>query len=367
MALREVAYMRWAKGTPRRSYPLGGSGVPAPEPCVFDPNDVRLTLAEFDQYGLPSLIEAIARRECVAPDQVLPLPGTSQANFMVLACVLSRGDRILVEHPVYEPLCRVADLLELDVTPAQRNPTNRFQFDLHAIEEAFSTGARAILLSDLHNPSGLRLPPEALERIVALAEGYGAYVIVDEVYLDYASMHLGRRLPSAARLGDHVIVTNSLTKVYGLGSLRAGWILAAPDIIDRARNLMDHLCVINPLPAQQIAVAALAHIDALADRTRQLQEASFPVFRRWLDTRDDVTCPDGDGALFAFPRIEEVEDTRALCDLLAEEYDTTIVPGSFFQAPGHVRIGLAIPATVLEAGLTRVGEAIDRIRGKGSA
>jgi len=362
MALRTVEYMRWAKALPRRRYALASSGVPMAGADVFDPRTARIALDVHDAYGLDSLIEAIGRRYGAAPDRVLPLLGASTANFIALGCVLQRRDRVLIEHPVYEPLLRVADFFELNVMPLQRRPENHFRFDPDTVEAELSRGTKAVLLSDLHNPSGVLCSEEDLRALANLTASHGAYLIVDEVYRDYAVIN--RQVPqtTAAALGDHVIVTNSLTKVYGLGALRAGWMLASPAVIERARDLLDHLCVINPTPSQQLAVAAFEQLDRLAERTRRLYEAGYPVYRAWLDSRDDVVGYGNDGAVFEFPRIVGMSDTLPLCQMLAGEYDTSIVPGHFFGEAGHVRISFTLAPDLLTEGLDRISVALDRLR-----
>ncbi len=365
MALGRVEYLRWAKALPARRYALASSSVPSPEADVFDPRSAKIDLGVTDAYGLDALIEAIAGRYTVAPERVLPLPGASTANFIALRCLLRRGDRLLLEHPVYEPLVRVADFWELAVTPLRRDSECRFRFDLNALETELSRGARAVVISDLHNPSGLRCPEQDLREIARLTASYGAHLVVDEVYRDYAVINRVVPLSTAAVLGDHVIVTNSLTKVYGLGALRAGWMLAAPAILERARDLFDHICVINSAPSQQLAVAAFERIDRLAERTRRIHQAGYAVYCQWLNSRDDVIGYGNDGAVFEFPRIAGLDDTAPLCQMLAREYDTSIVPGALFGAPGHVRISFTLPPDLLAEGLARVGQALDRLRKEG--
>ena len=63
----------------------------------------------------------------------------------------------------------------------------------------------------------------------------------------------------------------------------------------------------------------------------------------------------------AFPRLLSGE-VDALCRLLRERYDTTVVPGHFFERPDHVRIGLGCDTDQLRGGLERLGAALDAQR-----
>jgi hypothetical protein len=60
-----------------------------------------------------------------------------------------------------------------------------------------------------------------------------------------------------------------------------------------------------------------------------------------------------------FPRLPHGRDPEAFFQLLREKYETTVVPGSFFEMPRHFRIGIGGDTPTLRAGLERLGAALD--------
>lgn len=62
-----------------------------------------------------------------------------------------------------------------------------------------------------------------------------------------------------------------------------------------------------------------------------------------------------------FPRVTEGNSER-LCELLREKYETSVVPGSFFEIPAHFRIGLGGDTETLTEGLRRLGAALDEVK-----
>jgi aspartate/methionine/tyrosine aminotransferase len=50
-----------------------------------------------------------------------------------------------------------------------------------------------------------------------------------------------------------------------------------------------------------------------------------------------------------------------LCKLLHEKYDTAVVPGRFFEAPQHLRIGMCAEPELFNAGVERLGAALDEL------
>ena len=67
-----------------------------------------------------------------------------------------------------------------------------------------------------------------------------------------------------------------------------------------------------------------------------------------------------EGGSVGFPRIRGVDDVTPFVTRLREKYGTGVVPGHFFGAPEHFRIALGGRHDVLEAGLTRLGDALDK-------
>jgi aspartate/methionine/tyrosine aminotransferase len=315
-------------------------------------------------YGDPDLLQAIARFRGVEPDWVLPVLGASSANFIALATVANHGDQVLVETPVYDPLPRAARFLGLRPTCFPRRPEARHRPDLEAVERGLAGGAKAVLLTDLHNPSGLVCPRTDLEQLAGLAGEYGAHIIVDEVYLDYAHLNVPgrRRRPVAARLGGQLITTDSLTKVYGLGGLRAGWIIAHPQIVQRAGYVLDLLNVVNPVVSARLTTCALQGIERLTQRCRDLHSQTYPIYAAWLASRDDLAGYGHDGALFGWVRLPEGVTADSLANLLVTRYETNLVSGTFFGCNRHVRIGFGLAPELLQEGLGRVGDALDHLQ-----
>jgi hypothetical protein len=357
--------MYWTKTLPRVTYNLSSSSAPPASPEDFGAKPEDLSAAELGPYGHPELIAALAERYAVPAESVVPVPGASMGVYLALVASLERGDTVLVEAPTYETLPRQIEYVGGRAEWFARQESRHWSPDLSAVEAGLRRGARAVLLNNLHNPSGLRLADEDLAELVELTDRYGATLIVDEVYLDYAYINLGGRPCTAATLGPHVVATSSLTKAFGLGGLRAGWLFAAPEIAERVRRAMDHTTVNNSSPSMNLAIRALANIERLEARTRRFYELGRPVIRDWLESRPDLSCAGNDGALFVFVNLGPELDAQRLVDLLADKYDTLVVPGRFFDSPHHIRMSFALEPARLREALDRLAAAIDEARKTG--
>ncbi len=214
------------------------------------------------------------------------------------------------------------------------------------------------MLTNLHNPSGAIVDRDALVRIGAAAERHGAKVLVDEVYLD--AVFDDPQL-AAVRLGPNFVSTSSLTKLYGLSGLRCGWVLAEEGLAERMWRLNDLFGVNATHASERLSVIAFAQADRLLADARELIETNREAWNTFATTReatDSLSTPPIPHGTTVFPRLAG-GSADALVALLADTYEVSVVPGHFFGAPSHIRIGLTVDPAAFREGLARLGEALD--------
>jgi aspartate/methionine/tyrosine aminotransferase len=374
--------MPWAKQHSRSQYNLATSGVAHWKlrdlPVHID--DLEISGPSF--YGYPPLQEALAKHCGVPQDRVVAATGTSMANYLALAATLNAGDDVLIESPTYELILAAASQIGARVHRFTR--TNESGFALHpqTIERAITSRTKLIVLSNLHNPSSAFTNESTMLEIAKVAKRAGTRVLVDEVYLDAVFQGAPR---SAAGLingsGDHIIVTSSLTKVYGLSGLRCGWIVAAPELAQKMWRLNDLFGVIPAHMAELASIIALGELDRIRENVRARLDRNRAALHRFFDSRPDLDVPRFPYGTVAFPKLllparrSDDDQPRSsergsaaagsavdqLCDLLRTKYDTTVVPGKYFEMPDHFRIGIGGDLEPLEEGLRRLGLALDEI------
>ena len=349
-------YMHWAKHQRPVTYRLSTSEVPH---VRMDALDWSIADLDCDGASHPSYLplrERVAARYDVGAEQVVAADGCSMANMLAMASLIAPGDRVLFEWPAYEPMLAAARFLGADIARVRRDPES-FALDPVTVADALTPGTRLMVLTNLHNPSGRWTRPDALAAIAAAAERVGAQVLVDEVYLDAVTP----RPASAVHAGPNVIATNSLTKSYGLSGLRCGWALGPAPLVERMRRLNDLFGVNQAHQAERLACIAFDRIEAVIGDAPTLIAANRAVFNAWLAGRADLACVPAEHGLTAFPRWPG-GDPEALDDLLRTRFDTGIVPGRWFEAPEHFRVGFGISKAMFAEALGRLGEALDGFR-----
>jgi aspartate/methionine/tyrosine aminotransferase len=350
------AYMQWAKTRQTARFNLATSGL------VTDPLSglpVKLEdlapLTRGGGYGYPPLQEALASHCGVSTANVMAADGTSMANYLAMATILEPGDEVLVEHPTYELLLAALGHLQSDVRRFPRRPDSDFALDPVEIERALTPRTRLIVITNLHNPSSAFSDDASLRVIGEIAKRAGARVLVDEVYLD-AAFELAPR--SAFHLGPEFVITNSLTKVYGLSGLRCGWVLAEQELARRMWLLNDLFGVNQAHPAERLSTIALQNFEPIRSRSRALLERNRQLLNQFLATRNDLDVRPMHFGTVIFPRLLSGPVDK-FCELFREKYDGTVVPGSFFEMPDHFRLGIGAETDAVAASLERLGAALD--------
>lgn len=354
-------YLAWAirhYGTVEHD--LASSGM-TPLPLARVPHATDLD----DPSGWARLPPAIARHLDLPPDEVCPALGTAHALWLAYAAVTSPGDEVLVESPAYEPLVTAAAGLGATANRFPRPHDERYAVDPDRVARALSSKTRVVALSSLHNPSGARVPDEVLSDVAKACARAGAYLLVDEVYAPFDAFAGadGVWRASARKLGDNVIATCSLTKCYGLGANRFGWLAAPRDVVERARDAtlssVGHL----PLAHANQFVAALGHVPELAARARALLGAKRETVARWMAARRDVAWSAPDAGLFGFAKVLTANGRDLLPDVerAIASRGLIVAPGAFFGVPDALRVSWSIDEERLPRALEALGATLDAV------
>jgi aspartate/methionine/tyrosine aminotransferase len=350
------AYMNWAKTRSTAKFNLATSGMPN-----LSIRDLRVSLDDLEitdgGYGYEPLISRIGKRYRVAKESIVTAAGTTFANHLAMAALIRPGDVVLFESPAYEPMLATARYLGADVKRFTRRFEDGFAVSPAEIEKRITSNTRLIVLTNLHNPSGALTEDATLKQIGEIARAHGARVLVDEVYVETLFEAAPR---TAFHLGNEFVITSSLTKAFGLSGLRCGWIFAEPELAQKMWLLNDLFAATPVHAGERLSVVALDQLAELAERAKALLDRNRRVLNEFLDTREELEAVRAEFGTVMFPRVRNGDADR-LCSLLREKFETSVVPGRFFELPAHFRVGIAVSSDVLEQGLARLANALDEI------
>ena len=356
-AARQVmssSYMNWAKTRSTAKVNLATSGL-----GNLKLRELRVSVDDLEitdgGYGYRPLIESIAARYRVDREAVVTAAGTTFANHLAMAALIKPGDEVLFEHPAYEPMLAAALYLGANVRRFPRRFDDGFMPE--GLESLVTPKTRLIVLTNLHNPSGVLIEEAELKQIGEIARSVGARVLVDEVYMETLFEDAPR---TAFHIGNEFVVTSSLTKAFGLSGLRCGWIFAEPELAKRMWLLNDLFAATPVHAGERLSVVAMQQLGEIGGRAKKLLDRNRMLLNEFLDTREDLEVIRAEFGTVMFPRVRR-ESSDELCQLLCGKYETSVVPGRFFEMPAHFRVGIAGDTAVLEEGLERLGRALHEV------
>ncbi len=191
----------------------------------------KLVLQYGDHRGQTRLRALLAEEAACDPRHVLLTIGAAGALFIVSTALLGPDDHLIVLRPNYATNIETPRAIGCQISYLDLMFERGWRYTAEDVFAHIRPNTRLISLTTPHNPTGVILPREELQRIVMMAARHGIYVLVDETYRD---LTLGEIPAFATALGENVISVSSLSKAYGLPGLRLGWLLTRDgDLADR--------------------------------------------------------------------------------------------------------------------------------------
>lgn len=364
MAILAQARALEAQGRDIVHLEIGEPDFPTPAPIVEA--GIAALRAGQTHYtpalGLPALRRAIADHYLVQhgvsvdPERVCVTPGASGALLLAMAALFDPGDEVLMADPGYPCNRHFARLVEARGVGIPVGPESRFQLTAEAVDRHWGPRTRGVLVANPGNPTGTLIPHHELLAIRDLARQRGGVLLVDEIY--HELVYDGSP-PTAAGLGEEVVVINSFSKYFLMTGWRLGWMLVPPGLVPTVDRLAQNIFLAAPTVAQHAALTALAPetrplLDAAKQALRARRDWLLPELRRL--GFDLPVQPEG--AFYVYAGLGETGvSAEEWARRLLMKTGVAITPGNDFGSHGagrHVRFAYT-------TGLARIREAVRRL------
>ncbi|HYM09515.1 MAG TPA: aminotransferase class I/II-fold pyridoxal phosphate-dependent enzyme [Bryobacterales bacterium] len=314
--------------------------------------------------GTPELRERIAALYPGATvDSVLVTNGAAEANFLAIWHLIEPGDEIVLMLPNYMQIWGLARALGASVVPFHLREDCHWAPDLAELARAVSARTKLIAVCNPNNPTGAILREAEMQAIVEAARRAGAWLLADEVY--QGAERDSPPTPSFWGLYDKVLITNGLSKSYGLPGLRVGWLVAPRELIARLWAGHDYTTITIGPVSDSLACLALTppHRRRIWDRTRRILRENYPLLEQWIAANPGLfrLIPPAAGAIAYLQYSREINSTE-LARKLRDEQSVLVVPGDHFGMDHYLRINYGPPPGCLEAGLQRIQETMRALR-----
>lgn len=338
---------------------VGEGDLPTPDFVSKAASDALLAGETFYtwQAGIPALRQAIARyyarhfNASLKPNNCFVTGSGMQAIQLAIQAVSSPGDEMVYLSPAWPNFAAAAEIAGVRPVGVELSFEQGEWFcDLGRVEAAITPATRSLFINSPSNPTGWTASPDDLRALLELARRHGLWIVADEIYARY--YYAGQRAPSfldVMEADDRILFVNSFSKNWSMTGWRVGWIVAPAELGTVFENLIQYSTSGVPQFLQQGAVVALDAGDDIVQANVDKATRNRDLFCDALLATNRVETLKPAGAIYAFLKIDGIQDSRAAAFDIVDQTGVGLAPGTafggggtpflracFLRDPGHV-------------------------------
>jgi len=348
-----------------------GAGEPDfPTPENVKQAAVRALEQNFTKYtptgGIRDLKQAIVERHAqdfgsdYTPEECLVTVGGKQAIFEAIAALIDHGDEVILPVPYWVSFLDIIHYAGGKAVLVETSESEGFAVRAEAVDRLITPKTKLVIVNSPNNPTGAVVPPEEMEKLLALAARREIMLMSDECYCHF--LYDGRKPFSlgSSRDRERLIIVGSLSKTYAMTGWRVGFALGSAKLLANMLKLQSHSTSNAASIAQKAAVEALrGPQDSVRTMLAEYQRRRDRIVNG-LRSIPGVRCLVPQGAFYVYPNVaahlknDGLGDTSVLATRLLDEARVALVPGPAFGTRDHVRISYATSQAQIDEGLQRL-------------
>ena len=302
-----------------------------------------------------------------AAEQILVSCGAKHTLFNACMGILGPGDEAIIPAPCwvsYPDMVRVADATPVNM---ETGIDSDFKVTPGQLADAITDKTRVMFLNSPSNPTGSCYSKKELQALGEVLKDHPQIVVLaDDIYehIHWAHEPFCSIATACPDLIDQVVTINGVSKCYAMTGWRIGYAGGPKEVIKAMKTIQSQITS-NPSSISQVAAAAALDGDqsCIGPMVSAYKERSDFVVNA-LNEIPGFECREGEGAFYAFPRVtgamkaKGLQTDAELVELLLNQADVVMVPGTPFGAPGYVRLSFACSLDELEEAINRIKKAL---------
>lgn len=319
--------------------------------------------------GMPGLKTAIINYteenydRIVDPKNILVTNGAKQSLFNVIFSLVDPQDEVIILAPYwvsYPEMVKMAHGIPIIVTPKD----GKFYPRMEDILEAVSSYTKAIIVNSPNNPSGMVFSASFIQEIVEFCENKGIYLIMDDIYhrlvFDGIESVPAYQFTKKDIESTKVIITNGVSKLYGMTGFRIGWVIANQKLVEVMTNVQAQMTSNPATIMQSAAEGALNGIQSYVESLRLTIENNRNVTMQELRSFNGIRVEKPQGTFYCLPDFRAYnQNSIELADFLLKKALVVTVPGVQFGIEGHLRLSYSGTVKDITEGIARIKWALD--------
>jgi aspartate aminotransferase len=309
-------------------------------------------------------------------DEIIVSTGGKQVIYNLFMATLNEGDEVIIPAPYWVSYPDMVLLAGGTPVFVSSDMSTGFKALPEAIEKTITKKTKWLILNSPSNPSGGAYTEQELEKIADLVRKYPhLYVMSDDIYehITFDGFKFTTLATIAPDLKDRIFIVNGVSKTYSMTGWRIGYGAGNKEII-KAMDVIQSQSTSNPSSISQ--AAALEALSGAKDYV-PVNTANFQRKRdlvlSMLGKINGLDCYKSEGAFYLFPKCSDlfgketpngtkITSSSDFASYLLEAANVAVVPGIAFGLEGYFRISYATSAEILTEAMSRIAEAIARLR-----
>ncbi|MEM9242578.1 MAG: pyridoxal phosphate-dependent aminotransferase [Pseudomonadota bacterium] len=296
------------------------------------------------------------------PAQILVSCGAKHSIYNAYQALLNPDDEVIIQTPYWPSYVSMAWLAQAKPVIVETSFAQNYKMTAEQLEKAITPKTKLLILCSPSISGTVYSHAELQALAEVLIENPHVYIISDDIYesIYWADEPFRNLVMQNNALYDRAIVTNGVSKAYAMTGWRIGYAAGPQTIIDDMRKLQSHSTSNATSIAQIAAQAALEGSQECVAKMTQVYHERQKIVLAALNAIDGFCCNETQGAFYFFVEVSQaikkfkLKDDVEFSQLLLKEAKVTVVPGSGYGLPNHIRISYATSEALLIKALQRI-------------
>jgi histidinol-phosphate aminotransferase len=185
-------------------------------------------IEQYPDYTTHPIMASLARHYGVTTNQLILGNGSDELLQIIALAIINPGDEILSSTCTFSEYKFVAQLTGATYIEV---PMTNHTYNINALINAITEKTKIIFIANPNNPTGTIVTHAQIKQLLSAAS-QNTLIVIDEAYAEYVTNSNYPKSLELIQAHPNIMITRTFSKIYGLASLRIGYGIAPPDIIN---------------------------------------------------------------------------------------------------------------------------------------
>jgi len=304
------------------------------QPDIQTPESARQAVKNLEQKiikygpsdGLPELKGVVANyyskfNADLDPSNIYVTTGASEAIMFALLACCDNNDELIIPEPFYANYLGFSHLANVKIKPVTTTIENSFALpSIESFEKSITPSTKAILLCNPGNPTGQLYAKSDLIELAKLVKAKNLFLVVDEVYKEFCYDDEFTSVLSLDGIEEHVIVIDSISKVFSSCGARVGFLISKNKSILSSVNKYAQLRLCPPHYGQVLAIECYKNGQAYINSALEEYRLRRTILFEELGKIDDIKYYKPPAAFYNMVELP-IEDAEHFCKWLLTDFN----------------------------------------------